>query len=296
MTYDFAPSAAYNLVAYDKLAANKPRSPVYNTQVSALVAMYRRYLLQEAVSMYRCIDFPDSMRENIFLYDILIKGTASILNAPEYGIIGKNAPFIGFDIYKAPTQIRMTVTDQNASHTYTRTIGEDCALVKMNEDYSGVYDLICNYAEQFAMIDQAESSNLNAMRWSKVYKAASKGEAESVKKAVDEILSGKPAVFIGEDNPAAAGEWFNDSLRSSYIIDLLTADRAAIKNRFNTDFGIPNTNAEKKERLIVDEVNANNVETFCKADLWIDNINAGLAVANELFGTEMRVERRWKDV
>lgn len=296
MIYDYIPNLPFNLITADRLANNKPRSPIYNTQVSGLVNLYRRYLMEEAASMYKVNGFPDSIRENIFIYDLLINGYVAVLDTPEYGIIARPCSFTGFDIYKEPTEARLVVTDSNSSHTYTRRIGEDCAVVRMNVDYHGVYDMISNYAELFAMIDQAESSNLNAMRWAKIYRASTKAEAESIKKATDEILSGKPACFIGDENPAANGEWFNDSLRSSYLLDMLTADRAAIKNRFNTDFGIPNTNAEKKERLIVDEVNANNIETFCKADLWIESINNGLTLANDMFGLDMSVERRWADV
>ena len=52
---------------------------------------------------------------------------------------------------------------------------------------------------------------------------------------------------------------------------------------FDTEIGIPNANTDKRERLISDEVNANNVETATRCELWMETIRTGLDKANAMF-------------
>lgn len=58
-------------------------------------------------------------------------------------------------------------------------------------------------------------------------------------------------------------------------------------NMFNTDFGIPNANTEKKERLITDEVNANNGDTKILPQERLDNFKAVCAQLNRMAGTTL---------
>ena len=55
---------------------------------------------------------------------------------------------------------------------------------------------------------------------------------------------------------------------------------------FCTEVGIPNANIDKKERLITDEVNANNVETSSRCEMWLEEIRKGLTKANEKYNAK----------
>ena len=62
---------------------------------------------------------------------------------------------------------------------------------------------------------------------------------------------------------------------------------------FENEIGIPNTGGtEKKERLITDEVNANNVSTYSKAELWLENLRTGCEEANKKFDLNLSVDWR----
>ena len=50
--------------------------------------------------------------------------------------------------------------------------------------------------------------------------------------------------------------------------------------------GIPNTNTSKKERMLTDEVNSNNVETAAKASLGLDSLQRGCERVHKLFGID----------
>ena len=67
---------------------------------------------------------------------------------------------------------------------------------------------------------------------------------------------------------------------------------------FYTEIGIPNGNTMKKERLITDEINANNIATRAKSEVWFENIFDSIGKVRKLFGlseTDLQVEWRYKD-
>lgn len=67
-----------------------------------------------------------------------------------------------------------------------------------------------------------------------------------------------------------------------------------IVSMFDTEIGIPNANTDKRERLNLDEVNSNNVETSTLCELWLDKIREGLNVANAMFNLSISVDWRVK--
>ena len=71
-------------------------------------------------------------------------------------------------------------------------------------------------------------------------------------------------------------------------------DLHKIEEEFNTRIGIPNANTDKRERLITDEVNANNVETSILAAGWLDHIKRGADMVREMYGEEILVDWRYK--
>ena len=61
---------------------------------------------------------------------------------------------------------------------------------------------------------------------------------------------------------------------------------------FCTAVGIPNSNIDKKERMITDEVNSNNVETRSLVSVWFDSVNKSFEKINEMFGLNLKIEWR----
>ena len=83
------------------------------------------------------------------------------------------------------------------------------------------------------------------------------------------------------------------NLKQSYIGNDLLQSLATIDNQFCTTIGLPNANYEKRERLLVDEVNANNTQTRALADVWLETIKKGMQQANDMFGLNLDI--RYKE-
>ena len=91
-------------------------------------------------------------------------------------------------------------------------------------------------------------------------------------------------------------QMMTQNVGQNYIVDKLLNDMQHIRKQFLTDIGIPNANTEKRERMIVDEANANNFETEAKASLWLETIREGFDQANRMFDLNLAVELRREEV
>ena len=79
---------------------------------------------------------------------------------------------------------------------------------------------------------------------------------------------------------------------SPYILDKLQAHKTELFNELLTYLGINNNNNVKKERMIVDEVNANNDFISINIDLMYDMRKTACDKINEMFGLTLEVKKR----
>jgi hypothetical protein len=89
---------------------------------------------------------------------------------------------------------------------------------------------------------------------------------------------------------------FNQDLKNSYIVSDIMDDMRKWELKFMTDLGIPNSNTEKKERLITAEVESNDVEVKLWADMALDELKDGCKKTRKMFGhTEFDVDWRFRE-
>ena len=115
-----------------------------------------------------------------------------------------------------------------------------------------------------------------------------------MQKMYKDIDEGKPAVYVKKDDITTDDILYN-RVKESYIANDVQLLKQSIKNDFLTEVGLNNANTDKRERLVVDEVNANNTEIRANVQHWIDTINEGLRRANKLFGLSLSCKLRHFD-
>jgi pyruvate carboxylase len=168
--------------------------------------------------------------------------------------------------------------------------------VKLQPDYCGVMDTVSMYTDMLALCMEAAAVNLVNSHLSYALIAGNKAGAESLKKMFDDIASGEPAVAIDRRLFAPDGSplWqaFNNDIKSNYIVTDLLNDMRTLYNQFDTEIGIPNANVNKRERLITDEVNANNAESVARAALWLQELKESFEKVNNMFGLSLAVDWR----
>lgn len=266
---------------------------VLNTQTGRF---YQRYLLKKALAVFNW-KLPEWWDENYFLYILYCRGYLAVFDTDQFGVIPQECGLQGYNVFYRPTDA--VIANPLLPGIQRKRIDSDCVLMQLQPDYTGILDLCAHYAEKMSLASSAINQNLWHTRIATVFFAGSDAEQQSVKKAYDRMTSGDPMVVVHKNLRDADGnlkyEVFNRDVKSSYIISDLIADLRKIEAEFDTRVGIPNANTDKRERLITDEVNANNVETTILSDLWMDSIQDGIKKVKDMFGLEISCERRYKD-
>ena len=266
---------------------------ILNTQTGRF---YQRYLLKKALAVFKWT-LPAWWDENYFLYVLYCRGYAAIFNSEEFGVIPQECGLKGYNVFYRPTDV--IIANPLLKNIRSLSIGKEAVLMQLQPDYCGVLDLCGHYAEKMALASSAINQNLWHTKISTVFFAGSDAEQQSIKKAYDRMTDGDPMVVVHKNLRDADGnlkyEVFNRDVKQSYVIDQLISDLRKIEAEFDTRIGVPNANTDKKERLITDEVNANNVETHILADMWMDSIQDGIRQIKEMFGVDIKCEWRYGD-
>lgn len=260
---------------------------------------YFRYLLKRAISLFKW-ELPETWDKDYFLYVLYCSGFAAVVRTREFGIIPQFCTLSGYDVYFRPRRVLVTnpVFSASEKREYDlRGDDPDAALIKLQPDYSGVMDICAMYAERLAYIHEALYMNLINSKLSYIFMSDNKAAAETFKKVFDNIQRGDPAVFAGTKLKNADGqplwELFTQNLKQNYIAGDLLDNMRGVLNDFDSFIGIPSANTTKRERLVTDEVNANNIETETLIDLMDQTIRESVEHCNDLFGLNIRVERRY---
>lgn len=285
-----------NAAPYSYEQVNAYTSPVtpsvVHTKGNALSYYFRKYLFLEAVSMVKWT-LPDTWPQNRLEYLVFGEGGVSVFNTDRYGLVYDHMGLTGINVFYNPTHT--VVANTFIKGTKYLQIGKQCEIIHLQPDYRGMVDIVAYYGDMMALAAQTIQSNLINSRLAYVFAAGNKAGAESFKRMFDQIMQGKPAVFVDSAllktyKSGASGQapwmYFATDLKGNFITNELLTALKTIKALFDTEVGIPNTNTSKKERMLTDEVNSNNVETAAKASLWLDSLQRGCERVHKLFGLD----------
>ena len=257
---------------------------------------FKRYLLKRAISVFE-FKLPKLWNANYFLYTLFMNGFISVLNVEPYGVICQQCGLMGYNLYYNPTQI--TVSNPNITGIINRTIGSDCAVIQLQPDYAGVMDIVEYFSAKLALLSEALDMNMLNSKLAYLFYATNKREAESFKKLFDNVMAGEPAVIVDTALKPDDGDIikaFANNLKQNYITPDMLTDMRTLLNEFDSMVGLPNANTQKRERMITDEVQANDIETKSLSALWLETVKTGMDVANSLFpGLDLDVDWRFKD-
>ena len=277
---------------------NSQRSPsTVHCRNTALVNYFVRYLLQKVIAVFKFNGIPEEWALNYFEYTLVCRGYIGILRTDRYGVIPQECGLGGFNIFYQPRFI--TVANPLLPGIKQPEIGTECEVIKMQPDYGSILDLVNTYADLMAMCLESAGINLLNSKLAYVFAAGNKTQAESFKKMYDRLASGEPSVVVDKNlfNEDGSRNWdvFFQNLKQNYVTSDILNDMKTLEDQFNTAVGIPNANTQKRERLITDEVNANNFDTEAKITLWLETINNDMKRVNKMFGLDLSAEYRYKE-
>ena len=176
----------------------------------------------------------------------------------------------------------------------TKSVDDVCRL-KNNPTCSTDIDTLRIYAKRISDIEQTQEVNLFQMNIPKIIMTNRDGIL-TVKNIIKKLKEFKFIVYTrdkGINNQLKADDVLDTS--APYLLDKLADYENFYRNKVLSFLAINNANTDKKERLIVDEVNANNDLLETILDMMYE---CRLEFCNEIkekFGIDIKVEKRSVD-
>ena len=182
-------------VSYDlnNLLANVKTPNTIHCRNNQLFGFFRRYLLQEAFSIYKW-EMPDDWDPDF----------VAVIQTRDFGVIPQYAALGGYNVFYRPSYA--IITNPLIRGSIRANIGKDCTIIKLMPDYGGIMDLVDYYADRMALTSETIDVDLCNAMVSTVFGAENKADAEAYKKMFDQLRSGNPAVIIGKKRSAASGK------------------------------------------------------------------------------------------
>lgn len=259
----------------------------------ALTAYYRNWALKKIFGAFDFSGIPDTWDYDYFLTRLFIDGHIAVTDT-EIGVIPLRCGITGVNVFDHPTTALFA---NPVLGNFERDLfGDDpktsCALIKLQYDYTGVMPIVYKYANLLSECDISINVNLRNSKVAFIGFVDSKQQAATMEKLFTQIESGKPAVYVKKADALTQDDIYYNHVKESYIANDVQLLKQSIINDFLTEVGLNNANTDKRERLIVDEVNANDEEIRANVQHWLDTMSEGIGRANSLFDLDLGVTLR----
>ena len=188
------------------------------------------------------------------------------------------------DCYNEPT------TYEVIGVSYTDKVDrEDGVVIRNNALGTNDNDDLLLFAERINEVEQTMDVNLFQQNLHSILLCDEK-ERLTIRNIIQQIREFK-YVILGRKGLSMSSI---DILTGNvpYLIDKLQDQKRELLNELLTFLGINNANTDKKERLIVDEVNANNDFILVNLDHMFDERQRAVEEINKKFGLNITVEKR----
>lgn len=167
---------------------------------------------------------------------------------------------------------------------------EDMVWIKANDDCYPMHNHIFYYTNWINKIERTMHRNLDLMQQPDIIATTKENEA-TMKIMYEQIREGKEAIYYEGDraNRGEVGVRVLNRNAQNYLPYLQTNKNDVIYELL-TLLGINNANTGKKERLLVDEVNVNNIHILMNLDFEFKNRVDAVKKINEKFKEKVEVE------
>ena len=224
---------------------------------------------------------------DFFLYCLFKYGYLAVSENAEFGYFFQPCGVSGYNFYYQPTDAIIS----NPTYQATLKIGTECELLKLTPDYTGAWDIIWYFAEKLSLLDNAINMSLINCKIPFILGAKNKAIAQALKKILDQVNKGEPAVFYDstlmndpkdKDTPFQLLEIIKNP-KDFYITDKQLQDFQGVLNEFDAEIGIPGLPYQKKERMVAQEATMRTYDGCARSQTWINTLTSSIAEIKKLY-------------
>lgn len=247
--------------------------------------IYYTYLQMLSLNMFKYKGLPESIDVFYLEYILQTRGYVGFYEDDRLGLICTEITLGGqLNHYGLPT-IYHTVSP---SPLLKKTLkNSECVVMKNSPLYVGIFPYLNFFAKKLALTSRTMDQNLK-MQWTPYIITGDKRMLNQFKTFMKKILQGVQTIFTSK------GFKLEDvnvlQTNAPFIADELHGMKQAILRECMTLLGIENANMDKKERLVSDEVNANNQQVIASRNIWLSERKKAIELLNEKYGLNASVE------
>lgn len=243
-----------------------------------------------AKSVFKWEGLPNGMDEKwieSFLFD---HGKCVFYKDPLRGLmVAECAQNGSVNNYQEPTSVTPTGIDVNYANL---TPGVDCVLILNNDLMLPTSFTLKLFAYRLADISRTIDVNVGAQKTPTLVHTT-KNQMLSLKNIYAQWSGNEPVIFGDKSfDPETMKVLKTDA---PVVFPELQDQKIALWNECLTFLGINNANTEKRERLITDEVEANNDHIDLSAGCFLKARERACEEINRIFGTNISVRMRKED-
>lgn len=250
---------------------------------------YQMKLLKMIYSIFTFKGLPADWNEPYFKENLFRDGYICVTDTAA-GVLALRSGYNGINVYNQPTNFIIT---NPVLGTVKGVLGKDGEFINLGfyqDGFNSARPIVERYATLLAEVDASLMTTLINSRIAVVFSAETDGQLKAMMKIYDQITAGNPAVFKKKGIEGEAEHAQFSNVKQTFIGTELLDTKRTILNEFLTEIGINNANTDKKERLVVDEVNANNDELESNVSEWYLNLKTSIEKVNKLYGLNISVE------
>lgn len=253
-------------------------------------------------------DFWQGDIANFWYYCMLRFGFVSIQDltgkgkrGDELGMCFSPVNLSGINFYYQRTLA--VLSNPTLDESFELEIGKDCALVCMTPDKMGIWDVIERYALLLSNLDNAINMSIINSKIPFILGGKTKAAIQTLKKIMDKVNSGQPAVFYDsriQDDAQSKDTPFQflkllENPKQNYLTTDQLMDLHTILSDFDSEVGIPTIPYQKKERETSFESQSKLADGQARSLVWERTINDSIKEVKKLYpDLQLSFRLRWE--
>lgn len=277
------PFALYHTPATNGTFAGQFNSILTATQLNQI---YQCYFMNIAATVFEWENLPDTVDADFLEFALIQDGKAAFCNDRDRGFLGLRAADQSvLNLYGYPVKINGYGINFNQDYN-----ADEFVLIKNNPMWTPTLLYINYFVDKIAKTQQIIDINVNAQKTPVILKGTS-NQKLALANLFAKYDGSQGYIFIDKDND------FNDCFGSVNTgAPLVAKDLYNLLESYKAEFlsflGVNNVQNEKAERLITDEVNANNQFVSINLETMLYERKNACKLINERFGLDLSVKPR----
>ena len=243
---------------------------------------YYLWIKSLALSVFEWQGLPETINVRYLEETLFSKGKCLFFYDDRLGFLSLAcSPANDVNVYGEPLMFNVN------SYYYQKTIrANDSVLIRNNDIEEPTQYQVSAFANRLTEVERTTDINLKAQKTPLLILTDDKTQL-TLKNVYRQYASGEPVIYGDKSifNSEVLKVFKTDA---PYIIDKLDTHKKYLWDEVLTYLGINNSNTEKKERLIVDEVNANNQNVELNANVMLKTRLEACNEINKKYGSLLK--------